>query len=401
MKGFFPETSLSVITADPMLPQCGKCGLLNTCKTPKMPVAGMGKRKIMIVGEAPGASEDAEGKPFVGISGQRLQRALRKCGIELFRDCWVTNALSCRPPDNKIDSNKKIDYCRPLVLKAINEHKPVSILVVGQKAVQSVIGNVWAKSIGPMERWVGLQIPARKWNCWITPVYHPSFLMRMHDDIVLERSFDSNVSKAVRHDQRPWKNPGYDFQSDCKLLFKQSEACEIESMASCKLISWDYETTTLNPDSPHAEILSCSISDGKTSIAYPFIGKFIDATEKVLCHKSIKKIGANIKFEERWTRKKLGVRVRGWIWDTVLAAHAIDPRSGITSVKFQAFMRLGVPDWSSSISPYLEGNTGIGPNKIKEVDLRKLLMYNALDSLFEYKIAMMQSKELGVDLEKH
>lgn len=398
MKGFFPATSLQVISTNHMLPQCGKCGLLDGCRTPKMPVAGLGKRGIMIIGEAPGANEDAVGRPFVGMSGERLQAALRKAGVELFRDCWVTNALSCRPPDNKIDSDKKIEYCRPLVLKAITEKMPTSIILVGQKAVLSVIGHLWKKSIGEMKRWAGLHIPVREWNCWVTPVYHPSFLMRMHDDIVLERLFDESIRKAVKKTERPWKQPRYDFTGDCKILMNQHEANEIERIANNGLVAWDYETTTLNPDSKDADIVSCSISDGKESVAYPFTGNFIYATKKVLTDSSVKKIGANAKFEERWTRRKLGIRVRGWTWDTVLAAHAIDNRNGITSVKFQAFLRLGVADWSSSITPYLEGKSGIKPNKIKELDLRKLLTYNALDSLFEYRIAVLQAKELGVKL---
>ena len=108
------------------------------------------------------------------------------------------------------------------------------------------------------------------------------------------------------------------------------------------------------------------------------------------------KIGANDKFEERWCLKHLGISVKNWVWDTVLAAHCLDNRPGITSVKFQAFVRLGVEDYDSSVKPFLEGAGGNGRNRIREVDVGKFLLYCGLDSLLEYKVAKIQAREMGV-----
>lgn len=97
-----------------------------------------------------------------------------------------------------------------------------------------------------------------------------------------------------------------------------------------------------------------------------------------------------MKFEERWTVAKLGCKVRGWHWDTMLAAHILDNRSGITSLKFQAFVHLGISDYDSHISPFLYSKHPNETNRIDQVDDKSLLLYNGLDSLLEYLIMKKQ-----------
>src|SRR5437016_854966 len=98
-EGFFPESSLlekkeSIST----LPQCESCGLYKKCFTPKMAISGMGKRKVLVIGEAPGENEDREGVQFVGKAGEKLIQHLENIGVSLRSDCWITNANICRPP---------------------------------------------------------------------------------------------------------------------------------------------------------------------------------------------------------------------------------------------------------------------------------------------------------------
>src|SRR5262245_43419820 len=81
-------------------PRCGLCGLLNKCQSPKMEVYGKGKNGILIVGEAPGANEDEQGIPFVGKAGRYLRGILHGLDVNMRNDCWLTNSLICRPPNN-------------------------------------------------------------------------------------------------------------------------------------------------------------------------------------------------------------------------------------------------------------------------------------------------------------
>ncbi|KKK64622.1 hypothetical protein LCGC14_2982360, partial [marine sediment metagenome] len=155
-----------------------------------------------------------------------------------------------------------------------------------------------------------------------------------------------------------------------------------------------YETDRLKPDADDSQIISCAISNGEHTVAYPWVGEAIIETSRLL-RSPIPKIAANIKFEERWTRKVLGHGVRNWKRDTMQAAHVLNNEPGITSVKFQAFVRLGVGDYDSHIVPYFKSASSNAPNRIKELNLSDLLLYNGMDALLEFKIAEKQMKEMG------
>ena len=112
----------------------------------------------------------------------------------------------------------------------------------------------------------------------------------------------------------------------------------------------------------------------------------------------IKKIAANMKFEDRWTRAVLGCSVRNLVWDTMQAAHVLDNRPEISGVKFQSFARLGRARYDRKVKPYLESNDSRTPNKIDQLPMPLLLKYCALDNLYEYQIAQQQMREMGYEL---
>jgi hypothetical protein len=79
----------------------------------------------------------------------------------------------------------------------------------------------------------------------------------------------------------------------------------------------------------------------------------------------------------------------------MLAAHALDNRPGITSLKFQVFAMLGMGSYDDHIKPFLKTKGKLRLNHIDEIDERDLLLYNGLDSLYEYKLAQLQMPLLG------
>ncbi len=163
------------------------------------------------------------------------------------------------------------------------------------------------------------------------------------------------------------------------------------------LLAFDYETTGLKPDRREHEIVSCGFClNGKDTWACMIDSSLHEALSQVLRSEGLLKIASNLKFEERWTRAKLGHGVGGWYWDTMQAAHVLDNRSGITSVKFQAYIHLGVGDYESAVSPFLHTKSSNGLNRIREANLHELLLYNGLDSLLEYRVAQKQMAQLGV-----
>src|SRR5690348_1905602 len=129
MQGFLPlsDTKSSKPIAS-IVPKCAQCELYKHCRHGKMKVSGEGKRKILLVGEAPGPDEDQVGRQFVGVTGRLLQEKLSRAGVDMRQDCWLTNALACYPRASygkyRTPTSKEIGYCRPLVIDAIKKLQP-------------------------------------------------------------------------------------------------------------------------------------------------------------------------------------------------------------------------------------------------------------------------------------
>lgn len=402
-KGFFAASVLAVSKPPATrIPRCGACGLFKHCNTPKMRPSGKGKRRILLYGEAPGADEDDQGRQFCGRTGQHLEKVLRKFGVDMRGDCIMSNSLICRPKDNRTPTDDEIGYCRPNLTKTLEEFEPEIIIPLGGVACKSLLGMLWKDDVGPVSRWAGWQIPCQKPNAWICPTFHPSYAVRALEgktsDPVPNLLFEQHLEAALKKEGRPWGTLP-DYRSRVKRLFDANEAVPYleKFMLGKRAVAFDYETNTLKPDSKEARIVCCSVSDGLTTIAFPWHGKARWAMLDLL-RSPVPKIGSNIKFEDRWTRAKLRTLVRGWYWDTMLAAHWIDNRPGITSIKFQSFIMLGAESYNDHLEGLLKSVKGSKINQITEIDLGQLLLYCGLDSLLEFEVAMKQMQMMKYPL---
>lgn len=392
MKGFFSSSKVQKEKPVGLVAKCGACGLYKTCKSPKMGAYGDGAKGILVVGEAPGKTEDEEGRPFVGKAGSFLRGVLAEIDVDLDRDAWTTNALICRPPKNATPDLNQISYCRPNLLNVIRFYDPTVIVTLGRSALISVLSSYWKDDVGPMDRWVGWRIPLE--NTWICPTYHPAFLLRMKNPL-MDRLFTKDLTMAFGLSVRPPKPK----EPKIEILYDEKEICR-EVQGADDAGGWvavDYETNCLKPEWPEARIVSCSISNGYRTISYPWIGEAVKATGRFLKSKRTKKISSNLKMEERWTLKTFGHGVTNWGWDTMLATHCLDNRPGICSLKFQSFVRLGVPTYNENIEPYLSSVRGSPYNRIREIDMKDLLLYGGMDSFLEYRLAMKQRKDMGYE----
>lgn len=407
MKGFFTVDAPSDKRRSiPLLPACGECGLFKgkDCRTPKMPVQGKGKKGILIVGDTIGNKEDHEGRHLAGAIHQVIRDMLRKHDIDVDRDCWHTSAMICKSPKNP--TSDKISHCRPNVVKAISELKPERIILLGPSAVKSVIGWLWKEDVGMPSRWDGWLIPSQQINAWITSTFHPSWFFHKDkngnedkDNAMRRMFFERHIRAACELEGRPW-GPVPDYKSQVRIVYDPAEAARmVDAMtAGDRPIAIDIESNMLKPDSDESFIYSCAVSDGETSVAFPWHGEAIKAIKRLLLA-PIPKIGWNAKFESRWFKKKLGIWVNNWAWDGMIAAHVLDNRPNICSLGFQEFVMLGYSH-KDTVSQYLksqdEGSNAT--NRIREAPLDALLLYNSLDSLVEWKIGMKQAKQLGVKL---
>lgn len=398
MQGFFAAGALQARPPAPLIPRCGQCGLWETCQSPKMPVTGNGRLGILVVAEAPGKTEDEQNTQLVGDSGQRLRAELTALGVDLDEDCWKTNSLICRPPDNATPTNDQIAHCRPNLTRTIAELNPRVILLLGNAAVNSLIGGAWREDPGGINRWAGFTIPDQKLKAWVCPTWHPAAVMRAEEAKTPVQAlwWRRHLAAAVALPGRP---PPFDIADKVRCIINPAQAAAAvqDLIRRACPVSFDFETTTLKPDGPAARIVSCAVSDGDFAIAYPWHGPAITATRDLLWS-PVPKIGFNAKFETRWSLKEFGKGVRNWFWDGMIDGHILDNRPSITSLAFQAYMRLGHHDYKGGMKPYLESDGPNLPNRIAEVDLGRLLKYNGEDALIEFHVALHQMAEMGVSL---
>lgn len=409
--GFFkPATVLGSPPAS-LVPKCGICQLYRHCKSPKMTVAGEGRRKIFVIGEAPASKEDRDGLPFVGGAGRYLRGKLAECGIDLDRDCWTTNAIICWPHEaggngrerNRTPTDKEIDYCRPNLVRAINELNPEIVIPLGAKAVRSLIGWLWKPEVEGIGRWIGWQIPSQRLNAWIVPNWHPAFLLRQGDngqrmDDVAEKMFLRHLKAAAKLKGRPWERvPDYRREVEVVMDPKTAAFNVGQMIKHGKPVAFDYETDGLKPDNPGLGIVSCGMSNGEFTFAYPWHGEAIAATKEFLAS-GMPKVGWNVKYEQRWTRAKLGIGVRNWVWDGMIAAHVLDNRKHICSAEFQEFVLLGFAWHKGRMGSLMKAAGTNSANRLREANLAELLTYNGLDALVEWRMAQAQARRIGMDI---
>jgi uracil-DNA glycosylase family 4 len=125
---------------------------------------------LMIIGEAPGADEDAQGEPFVGRAGQLLNKILEAIGFKR-QDVYICNILKCRPPGNRKPLAEEVDLCIPYLRKQIALVKPKLILALGLTAAENLLGTTESLS----------RLRGRIMQYEGTPLmvtYHPAALLR-------------------------------------------------------------------------------------------------------------------------------------------------------------------------------------------------------------------------------
>lgn len=361
--------------------------------------SGSAQRRILFVAEAPGQEEDRQGTQLVGKSGMKLRKELRLLKVKL-DNCIKTNSIICRPPDNKI-TDLHIECCRPNLLKAIRKAKPNVIILLGGSAIKALMPTERDSGGGGVARWVGWTIPSHLHQAWICPTYHPSFLLRK-EDAALELLFKQHLKAAIKLEKKkiPKSKSLGVLKDQIEIILSPNSARKrLKDLAKQKgILAFDYETTGIKPDKPKHRIVSCSFClEGEGTFAFMVTPELHKWISRVLLSDKLAKVASNIKFEERWTCAKLGHGVTNWHWDTLQAAHILDNRKSISSVKFQAYIYFGIADYDQAVSDYFKSTNAGGFNRIDEIPTKDLLTYNGLDSLLEFMVMRRQRKLMGYD----
>jgi len=156
---------------------CTACKLSVT-RTNAVPGEGVQRPLVMVIGEGPGADEDATGRPFVGRAGQLLDKMLASIGLSRESNCYIANVIKCRALGNRDPQPDETAACASFLLRQIQLLQPRFILCAGRIAAQTLLNT--STPIGKLRgKFIDFQAGDRTIPFLAT--YHPSALLRNED----------------------------------------------------------------------------------------------------------------------------------------------------------------------------------------------------------------------------
>ena len=396
MKGFFDSKTYKKKDGRKVR-SCASCGLL--AKTPLREPQGKGGKGILMILDKVSDIGIKRGDFLKDKHGKFLKSQLQNIGIDTEQDTWVMAACAC---PSKAPTNYQYQCCQHNIEKAIQKLKPNQIICFGNNALRAVIGGHYHKEIGEITKFEGANIPDQIRDCWIS---------------VLESPEKVNIQKNYKNIYKLWQNQletalTYSAKNLPlnKVLMDRYKVIE-NGKEQVKFFRWlseqtafttDIETTGLKPyntDIHQIIIIGFAVNDFAYVMEYP-TGKAFALMKKVLGNPKIKKTAQNMKYEHTWFKVISGIDVKGWEWDTMQAQHIIDNRVGITGLKFQSYIRLGIADYSSHISKFLQAGDSNSVNGIVEAMQdytikADLMKYCALDCMWTEIIKNQQKGEMS------
>jgi uracil-DNA glycosylase len=162
-----PGETFEDIRAD--IGECVRCPLYQG-RTNIVHTDGNREARLLFVGEAPGADEDASGKPFVGRAGQLLNKIIEAIGLKR-DDVLIGNVNRCRPPANRTPTTEEARTCKPFLLREINIARPDVIVVLGNTAMKNLLDTKEGitRLRGQFQDYRGIKV---------MPTFHPAYLLR-------------------------------------------------------------------------------------------------------------------------------------------------------------------------------------------------------------------------------
>lgn len=152
--------------------EIGNCTLCSLCELRKNVVHTEGNRKarLMFVGEAPGADEDVQARPFVGRAGQLLTKIIEAIGFKR-EEVLIGNINRCRPPGNRPPTPEEAAICKPFLLREIASVQPSVIVVMGNTAMRNLLDTkeTIGRMRGQFHDYKGIKV---------MPTFHPAYLLR-------------------------------------------------------------------------------------------------------------------------------------------------------------------------------------------------------------------------------
>jgi len=420
--GFLDEIDMAVIRGDEgksrkkssrpaRIMTCADCRLDQSCQTPKMPVYGNGKKRIMIILDTPSTNEDERGEPYTGPRGLLFEELLEdRLGIKVKRDCWTIFAVRCCTKKSIKPYNS--EPCRRYIHSDIEELNPAVIIPVGYWAFVGLVGD---KLLGKHRGrgsgdWAGHVIPDQYLGKWVCPTWD-LFLLNLEtnkpDSIRIEQLVQ-HFDRALSMIDEPVQV--VDYNKKVKILPPEKVLGFIidlwdraKASPDGLVLALDYETTGRKPHRKGHKIISISISNGKKTWVFDY-----DSGDNVIkiqfgvllrC-KQIKWRVHNLQFEWLWSFNMFNSWPANLDQDTILGIHIWNGQKRV-GLKINAYALFGVAGYDNDIEEYISAPSieekAFGANAfnlMEQAPQKERLTYNALDTLFTYHMAEWLNKNL-------
>lgn len=407
--------------------QCSACKLYYQCSYPKLSFTGTGKTGIMLLLPPPSLEEDLSGIPGTSESNRWMLNEIRSMGINP-DDCYVVNVIGCY--SEKFIS-KYITYCRARLDSLISELNPKLVIAFGTSVLNATVGVDFTRALGDIEKWRGFCIPYRRWNCWLMHTYSTQEIVFDNMFNTHRKEKETSAFKIASEISRSGMFRLYSrlFRQDIKKAYKHLTKAfpkRPETIIPAKYVSeeetinWikrnykylkenpkgvlvcDLETSGLKCYNNNQFIYTIALlaDPNDICISFKLTEKLAPYLRKLFSLKP-RVVGANFKFDYTWLKKKLDIVADNLFGDVVVLAHLLDNRDGITSLKFQTYVRYGIA-YEDTVHKYLEpsaeerqkhGSNAV--NNITNAPIEDLCYYNALDVVYTYFVFKDQYSEFS------
>jgi len=372
---------------------CKMCPLHETAEHVCLIGRGDLNAKVFLVGEAPGMREDDIGKPFAGRSGKFLEDVLTELGQS--RDMvYISNAVHCRPPDNRTPSIKEINKCKLYLEREFNLVRPTVIITMGNTALRAVTGH------SGITKFRGTTLDYNgKFKAIVFPTLHPAAILRnpgnmecFVDDI--EKAFRIAEDGIASRAKCDWKLiTTISEVDDLILLIKDKKRCSVDIEANS--VSWHSGDTSIagigfSCESGSGYFVPIDHKESPFNDNPDIIRKL---SKHIFSNKHVVKIGQNIKYDMHMLMN-YGCQFCGTIHDTMFMHYVLDENRGhdlgTISLKYTNYGEY----WKEV------QQLGLHAGKSTDIDIKKLGEYCVIDadatliSFLAMKAELIRDKKL-------
>jgi len=347
---------------------CRECPLYEHVHHVCLMGKGNPNAELMLVGEAPGETEDQLGEPFVGRAGTVLNELLEEFKIKR-EDIYITNAVKCRPPNNRTPHVGEMRACRHYLLDEIKTIQPKVILALGGLAMKSLL-NETKFAIAANRGMINHALDSDINEIPVFVTYHPAAILR--DERYLEpcvADFE-RVKGYLEHGAKP-----------------KAETKYYKGTASPRHhIVFDLETSGLNMFDPTRRILCVGTSVHATT---GYCTNNLEAIRGILEDASCTKIAHNLKFDYKFLRTR-GYKINGPVYCTMVGQHLLDENCVSFGLKELAAVHTDMAGYAHRMEKTLR----LVNNDVTKVPEKILHSYCAMDVDASHRLYDMQVPQL-------